>query len=219
VAVWIRLKLKESPEFAKLEARHQVDHHPLAHLIANSKKNVLLVWGLRMAENGGSSLYQSLAISYMVMATGLKGQAGAIALLLAGLSGAVVIPLTGLWSDRAGRVPVYRFYAMFQLLMAFPSWWVLSVANQALSAAAVCIGVAAGREVSAVFAGGIAPMIGAAIVAWTTHRYGGTREAAAVTSQIPMFFALRDDIDKGEPICRKSLIREVARRAVVGPRV
>jgi MHS family metabolite:H+ symporter-like MFS transporter len=43
VAVWIRLKLKESPEFTKLEARQQVDHHPLAHLLANSKKIVLLV--------------------------------------------------------------------------------------------------------------------------------------------------------------------------------
>src|SRR3954452_14206275 len=30
VAIWIRLRLKESPEFAKLEARHQVDDRPLA---------------------------------------------------------------------------------------------------------------------------------------------------------------------------------------------
>ena len=56
VAIWIRLKLKESPEFAKLEARHQVDDRPLAHLLENSIKTVLLGIGLRMAENGGSSL-------------------------------------------------------------------------------------------------------------------------------------------------------------------
>ena len=37
------------------------------------------------------------------------------------------------------------------------------------------IGVAAGREVSAVIAGGIAPLIGASIIAWTTSHYGGTR--------------------------------------------
>jgi MHS family metabolite:H+ symporter-like MFS transporter len=208
VAVWIRLKLKESPEFAKLEAHQQIDHHPLAHLIANSKKSVLLVWGLRMAENGGSSLYQSLAISYMVVATGLKGQAGTIALLLAGLSGAIIVPLTGLWSDRAGRIPVYRWFALYQLLLAFPLWWVLSLGNQTLSIIAVVvalvsvwgmfatqgallpemfgarhryIGVAAGREVSAVIAGGIAPLIGASIIAWTTNRYG-----AAVLSWIPL---------------------------------
>lgn len=56
VAVWIRLKLKESPSFIKLEARQQADAHPLAHIMKNSKANVLKVIGLRMAENGGSSI-------------------------------------------------------------------------------------------------------------------------------------------------------------------
>ena len=46
VAVWIRLKLKESPSFAKLEARHEVDDHPLAHLMQNSKGMVLKVIGV-----------------------------------------------------------------------------------------------------------------------------------------------------------------------------
>ena len=63
VAIWIRLRLEESPEFTKLEARHQVDDRPLAHLLGNSMKTVLLGIGLRIAENGGSSLYQALAVS------------------------------------------------------------------------------------------------------------------------------------------------------------
>src|SRR3954447_3200606 len=42
VAIWIRLRLKESPEFAKLEARHQVDDRPLAHLLESSRKTLLL---------------------------------------------------------------------------------------------------------------------------------------------------------------------------------
>ena len=84
VAIWIRLKLKESPTFTKLEARHEVDQHPMAHLLTKSRKAVLVVMGLRMAENGGSSIHQSLAISYMVAVMGLKGQTGTVALLLAG---------------------------------------------------------------------------------------------------------------------------------------
>lgn len=95
VAIWIRLKLKESPSFAKLEARHQVNDSPLKHLLAHSKPTLLRVIGMRMAENGGSSIYQSLAISYIAAATGLKGSIGPLALLLAGASGALVIPLTG----------------------------------------------------------------------------------------------------------------------------
>ena len=40
------------------------------------------------------------------------------------------------------------------------------------------IGVAMAREVSAVIAGGMAPLMGSGIIAWTTGFYGGTKEAA-----------------------------------------
>jgi MHS family metabolite:H+ symporter-like MFS transporter len=201
VAIWIRLKLKESPSFAKLEARHQVKDSPLKHLIKHSKPTLLKVIGMRMAENGGSSIYQSLAISYMATATGLKGQIGPIALLLAGASGAIVIPLTGILSDRLGRIPVYRAFAVYQLVLAYPTWWVLSQGNATASIAMLCValagvwgmfatqgallpelfgaqhryaGVAVGREVSAVIAGGVAPLIGASIIAWATAHWGGS---------------------------------------------
>ncbi|SAL06579.1 major facilitator transporter [Caballeronia calidae] len=200
VAIWIRLKLKESPSFSKLEARHQINDSPLKHLIKHSKPTLLKVIGMRMAENGGSSIYQSLAISYMATATGLKGPIGPVALLLAAVSGAVIIPLTGKLSDRFGRVPVYRAFALYQLLLAFPTWWVLSQGNATASIAMLCValagvwgmfatqgallpelfgaqhryaGVAVGREVSAVIAGGVAPLIGASIIAWATAHWGG----------------------------------------------
>jgi MHS family metabolite:H+ symporter-like MFS transporter len=208
VAVWIRLRLKESPEFSKLEAHHQVDDRPLAHLLAHSKRNSLIVIGLRMAENGASSIYQSLAISYMVTVTKLPGSAGTLALLLAGATGAITVVLGGLLSDRAGRRPVYRFFAAYQLVLAFPLWWMLSWGNQTVSVIAIpvglisvwgmfatqgallpelfgarhrYIGVAAGREFSAVIAGGIAPLIGAAIIAWATRSYG-----SAVVAWVPL---------------------------------
>jgi MHS family metabolite:H+ symporter-like MFS transporter len=212
VAIWIRLRLKESPSFAKLEARHEVDESPLVHLLQRSRKNLLIVVGLRMAENGGSSMYQSLAISYMVAVTGLNGQAGSVALLLAGLTGAAIVVLAGVLSDGKGRVPVYRGFALYQLALAFPMWWMLSWGDQTWSIIAVSValvsvwgmfgiqgaflpelfgarhryaGVATGREVSAVFAGGIAPLIGASIIAWATSHYGGGKDAA-VRAWIPL---------------------------------
>ncbi|SAL25534.1 MFS transporter [Caballeronia humi] len=211
VAIWIRLKLKESPSFTKLEARHQVNDSPLKHLIRHSKPTLLKVIGMRMAENGGSSIYQSLAISYMVTATGLKGPIGPVALLLAGASGAVIIPLTGWLSDRYGRIPVYRAFAIYQLLLAFPTWWILSQGNATASIAMLCValagvwgmfatqgallpelfgaqhryaGVAVGREVSAVIAGGVAPLIGASIIAWATTHWGGAE--GRVLAWIPL---------------------------------
>ncbi|MFC5430846.1 MFS transporter [Paraburkholderia denitrificans] len=211
IAVWIRLRLKESPSFSKLEARNQVKDSPLTHLMRHSKPMVLKVIGLRMAENGGSSIYQSLAISYIATATGLHGQIGAVALLLAGLSGAIIIPLAGILSDRFGRVPVYRAFALYQLLLAFPTWWVLSLGNATASITMLCVtlagvwgmfatqgallpelfgaqhryaGVAVGRELSAVVAGGVAPLIGASIIAWATNHWGG--KDGTILSWIPL---------------------------------
>ena len=36
VALWMRIKLKESPAFKKLEACHQVEKRPFADLMVNS---------------------------------------------------------------------------------------------------------------------------------------------------------------------------------------
>src|SRR4051795_9541468 len=205
VAIWIRLKLKESPEFAKLEARHQVEERPLADLLANSKRTILLGIGLRFGENGGSSIYQALAVSYIVGVVGLKGPVGALSLVIAAAVGAVVVPLSGWLSDRHGRVIVYRSFAIFQLLIAFPVWWVLSQGDVASSLAVIAVALGAGvwgmfgaqgalmpelfgshhryigvslaREVSAVIAGGVAPLIGASIIAWTIDAHGGAKEA------------------------------------------
>jgi MHS family metabolite:H+ symporter-like MFS transporter len=112
-----------------------------------------------------------------------------------------VIPLTGILSDRLGRIPVYRAFAVYQLVLAYPTWWVLSQGNATASIAMLCValagvwgmfatqgallpelfgaqhryaGVAVGREVSAVIAGGVAPLIGASIIAWATAHWGGS---------------------------------------------
>jgi MHS family metabolite:H+ symporter-like MFS transporter len=191
-AIWMRLKLKESPEFAKLEARHQIAERPLSNLLKNSRRNVIVGLGLRMAESGGSSIYQALAVSYIVGVIGLKGPIGALTLICAATVGAITVPVAGLLSDRFGRVVVYRSFALFQLLITFPVWWVMSHGNvvQIIAVISVAlgvgtwgmfgsqgallaelfgarhryIGVSVVREVSAVLAGGVAPLIGAAII-------------------------------------------------------
>jgi MFS transporter, MHS family, metabolite:H+ symporter len=124
-----------------------------------------------------------------------------------------VVPLAGMLSDRCGRVIVYRSFAIFQLLIAFPVWWVFSRGDVTSSLVVMSIalgagvwgmfgtqgallpelfgarhryiGVAVAREVSAVVAGGVAPLMGAGIIAWTTSLYGGTKEAA-ILSWVPL---------------------------------
>lgn len=204
VAFWMRLKLKESPQFSALKATHQVAQRPLRDLLKSSARTLGIVVGLRMAENGGSSIYQALAVSYIVTVMGAPGAVGSVSLLAAALVGAAVVPVAGWLTDRFGRVPVYRGFALFQLLAAVPVWWVLSQGDPVASVIACSIafagvsgmfgaqgallpelfgarhryiGVSAARETSAVIAGGVAPLIGAWLIGWSASELGSPKDA------------------------------------------
>jgi MHS family metabolite:H+ symporter-like MFS transporter len=205
VGLWIRLGLRETPTFVKLEARHEVSRTPLRDLLSRSWRLVVVGIGLRIAEVGGSSLYQVLAVSYLVKIAGASSSAGTFCLLIAAVIGAPSVAIAGALTDRFGRIPVYRSFALMGLLLAFPAWWtfsrgevwasalmlglVLGVANWGLfgSQAAMLaeffgaqrryIGVAVTREISAPIAGGTAPLIGAAIIAWSANSLGSAQTA------------------------------------------
>ncbi|MBC3192157.1 MHS family MFS transporter [Pseudonocardia sp. C8] len=203
VAIYLRLKLKESPTFQKLEAREQIAEHPMRELATSSRGTLLRGIGLRMAENGTSSIYQALAVAYVTSAAvGIKGPIGALSLVFAATLGSIVVPIAGALTDRFGRVRVYRGFAVFQLAAAFPIWWALSQGDTVVTIFVISLalgigtwgmfgsqsafmtelfgsrhrylGVSVAREVSAVISGGVAPLIGAGIIAAVVSSDGGT---------------------------------------------
>ncbi|MCA7980586.1 MFS transporter [Burkholderia cepacia] len=213
VGIYMRVRLHESPTFVRLEKRAQVLANPLKSAVQHSKRSLLIGIGLRMAENGGSSIYQALAVSYLAGVIGMKGPIGALALVCAATVGACTVPLAGRLSDRFGRVRVYRTFAWLQLALAFPVWWIFSQGNVVASVIAISVaqgfanwgmlgaqaallpelfgarhrymGVSFSREVSAVLAGGIAPLVGATIIATVIALHGGDH-AAGVRAWVPI---------------------------------
>lgn len=189
VAVFIRLRLKESPTFVHLEKQEQIADSPLKEIFSSSFPTVLRGIGLRMAENGGSYLFNTLAVSFVVGTIGVGAWIGPLAVAVGSLVGIISVPYAGYLSDRFGRVPVYRFGAAVLVVLAFPGWWLLSLGNPTVIIIVIAvaigfgvntmlgaqcaalpelfgnrhryIGVATAREFSAVLAGGLAPVLGA----------------------------------------------------------
>ncbi len=95
VGLYMRIRLHESPTFVRLEKRAQLAANPLKSAMRHSRPTLLVGIGLRMAENGGSSIYQALAVSYLAGVIGLKGPIGALALVCAATVGACTVPLAG----------------------------------------------------------------------------------------------------------------------------
>ncbi len=201
VAVWIRLKLKESPTF---EVLHQEGHEPekigLGEALRSSRKNILIGIGLRMAENGNSSIYSALLLAFVGSIAAYQGQnLGPLGAVIAAMVSAVMVVVFGALSDRFGRVKVYRFGALFQAIIAMPAFYLLTLGHGWLVLLVMAIGIGIGvqamlgpqcamlpelfgnshrytgvamaREISAVIAGGIAPLLGATFLAMTNNAW------------------------------------------------
>ncbi|MBT8160240.1 MULTISPECIES: MFS transporter [Arthrobacter] len=202
VALFIRLRLKETPVFQELEKHKNVVKNPVGELLRHSKKNVLVGIGLRMGENGNSSIYSALLISFMSVKQGVfPGDTfiGPVGLLIAAGFAAVMVVAFGALSDRFGRVRVYRFGALFQVITAVPAFYLVTLGNVTLVWIVMAVGIAIGvqgmlgpqcpllpelfgsqyrftgvalsREVSAVLAGGLVPVIGAIFLGATGNSW------------------------------------------------
>ncbi|MGZ9827685.1 MFS transporter [Tsukamurella ocularis] len=194
LAVAIRMKLQETPTFVELEKHEQVADKPVRELFKHGFPGVLVGIGLRMAENGGSYMFQALALSFFVSVTGPGADKGVLTwgVTLGSLVGVFSVPFTGHLSDRFGRRIVYRAGALFLLVYALPAWWALTLHNHAIAVAVIAIGIGVGvnsmlgpqcalipemfgarhrylgvamaREISAVLAGGVAGVLGAYLI-------------------------------------------------------
>ena len=192
IALFIRLRLKESPAFIELEKQEQISEHPMKEIFGHSVGSVLRGIGLRMAENGGSYMFNSLAVAYATGTAMVDKSVGPIAVAVGSVIGMVSVPVAGAISDRVGRVPVYRFGAVVLLVLAFPGWYLISLGQAWLVIVVIAIaiafgvntmlgaqcamlpemfgakhrylGVAVSREFSAVIAGGLAGVLGAVLI-------------------------------------------------------
>jgi MHS family metabolite:H+ symporter-like MFS transporter len=200
VALFIRLRLKESPTFIELEKHEQVAEHPLPEVFRTARRQIFRGIGLRMAENGGSYLFSTLSITFVTSsAVGLGKSIGPLAVACAAGIGILTVPLAGHLSDKFGRIPVYRTGAIFLTVLAWPAWYLLSLGNPALVVIVVVLGVSVGvntmlgaqcamlpemfgnrhryigvavsREFSAVIAGGIAPLLGVWFLSLTDYSW------------------------------------------------
>lgn len=194
VAVFIRMRLRETPTFIELEKHDQISEHPMREIFTKGLPGVIIGVGLRMAENGGSYMFSTLGLAFFVAIVADADRSLLTwGVTIGSLIGIFTIPITGAISDRVGRRRVYRFGAVFMLLYAFPAWWMLSLGSYPLAIAVIAVGIGIGvnsmlgpqcamlpemfgnkhrylgvamaREISAVLAGGMAGVLGAYLIA------------------------------------------------------
>ena len=195
VGLVIRLKILETPMFAKVQHEGKTARVPVIEVIRHHWREILLSAGLRFSEQMPFYLFTTFVLIYVVSRHGFSRTFVLNAVLAGALCELVAIPLFSHLSDRLGRKRVYLTGAVLTALIAFPYFAVLTHSGAVLIFVAVVVslqvhamqygpqaaligesfpthlrygGAGLGYQLASVFAGGPAPLI----ATWLLHETG-----------------------------------------------
>ncbi|NQV28428.1 MAG: MHS family MFS transporter [Rhodopirellula sp.] len=194
VGMFIRFQVFESPLFAESQKKNNVSPLPILEVFRKYRRNVLLAMGARFAENVCFYIFTVFVLTYATDYLDLPKQTILNGIWIAAAVQLVVIPLSGILSDRVGRRPVYLAGAVFMVLFAFPFFWLIETKDTPLIWLSIVLalighslmygpqaaffselfgtrvrysGASVGYQLASPLAGGIAPLIAAALVEWS----------------------------------------------------
>ena len=194
IGFFIRLRVVESPVFAQAAAQQPAPKVPLLEVLRTHPRNVLLAMGARLAENAFFYIFTVWILSYATQRLGMAKSTLLNGVLLGSAVQLVAIPFFGAVSDRVGRRPVYLGGALFLLAWTFPFFRLVEMRGAVPVGAAIVVGLighaamygpqaaffselfgtrtrytgaSLGYQLASPFAGGLAPLIASALLAWS----------------------------------------------------
>jgi metabolite-proton symporter len=146
VGVFIRLRIMESPVFARIKEARRVAKVPVVELLRFDTRNVLLAAGLYLAHGVLFYAMTVYTLNYTTREYGLTQNTYLIGVTAAGAIQCFTIPLFGALSDKLGRRPVMMFGALFIVAFAIPLNFMITSEAPVLMWLAVVIGICIGHN-------------------------------------------------------------------------
>ena len=118
-AIWLRMNLKESPVFEKVNDAETVQPDTSLGSMVKSK-SFWLATGLRFGQAGNSGLIQTFLAGYLVQRLLFDKAIPTDALMISSILGFISIPLLGWLSDKVGRRLPYIILNISAIILAYP---------------------------------------------------------------------------------------------------
>jgi MFS family permease len=126
IGLWVRLKVLETPMFAKIIERRTVARIPTLEVLRRYPKQVVLSALLRMSEQAPFYIYSAFALTYIKEHLHKSQGLGLAAVTVGGALELILIPTFGHLSDTAGRRRVYGCGAALIGVTAFPAFLLMN---------------------------------------------------------------------------------------------
>jgi MFS transporter, MHS family, shikimate and dehydroshikimate transport protein len=192
VGLFIRLRITETPDFERVRETRTIARLPVIDVLRTNLKSVVLAAGAFFLTNGTFYIYVTFIVSYGEKILKVPSSTMLTGVLIGAVAMGVTILAAGALSDRLGRLPVYLTGAAFVGVMAFPVFLLINTKSPTLIALALALGIGGigimygpqaaffselfganvrysgaslGYQITAIFAGGLAPFIATALLA------------------------------------------------------
>lgn len=139
VGLYIRLKILETPAFARVKETRSEAEVPFLELLRTHPKNILLGLGARYIEGVTFNVFGVFSIAYITTALSLPRQTALLGVIIASAIMIFMLPIYGSLSDRYGRRRLFGWGALLIGLLAFPSFWLMETKSTVLIWAAIAV--------------------------------------------------------------------------------
>jgi len=191
VGLFIRLSITETPDFERVKETEAIVRIPLVDVLRTSWRTVILAAGAFFVVNGAFYIFITFVVSYGTTVLHVSSNTMLTGTLVGAVGMAITILAAGMLSDRVGRLPVYLAGAVFLALFAFPVFWLIDTRSPLLIDLALFLGIGSigimygpqaaffselfganirysgaslGYQITAIFAGGLAPFVATALL-------------------------------------------------------
>jgi metabolite-proton symporter len=193
VGLFIRLRVLESPAFARVKELGAESRVPLLEVLRDYPVAALLAIGVVLVNIGGYYLVITFTLTYATETLGVARNVPLIGLLLAGFAEIAGILIFARLSDRIGKRPVALWSAAIILLLAYPFFWLIDTEAPVLIWLAMSLwtfwagalygitgvfiaelfearvrysGISFGYQMAGMIGGALAPIIATALIQW-----------------------------------------------------
>jgi len=132
VALYVRLRVTESPIFKEMQATQTIRKLPVLDAIRSYPRNMLIGIGAHIADTALIYLYATFTVNYITGTLGLSRSVALTGIVIFSVIVIVLQPIYGALSDRIGRKPLNVFSVLFTAAFAFPFWLLVHTGTPAL---------------------------------------------------------------------------------------